>query len=48
MGCGAGGGLLVSLRWRILLRLEAMHLVLFDSDYKRNAQSYVAGFGTYF
>jgi len=44
----AGGGLLVSLRWRILLRLEAMHVVLFDPDSKKSAQSYVAGFGTYF
>jgi hypothetical protein len=44
----AGGGLLISLRWRILLRLEAMNVVLFDPDSKRNVQSYVAGFGTYF
>ncbi len=44
----AGGGLLISLRWRILLRLEALNLVLFDPDSKRNVQSYVAGFGTYF
>lgn len=44
----AGGGLLVSLRWRILVRLEAMEVVLFDPDYKRSAQSFVGGFGTYF
>jgi uncharacterized protein YgiM (DUF1202 family) len=44
----AGGGLLLSLRWRILVRLEAMHVVLFEPDFKRNAQSYVGGFGTYF
>ena len=44
----AGGGLLVSLRWRVLLRLEAMNLVLFAPDSKRNVQSYIAGFGTYF
>lgn len=44
----AGGGLLLSLRWRILVRLEAMHLVLFEADFKRNAQAYVGGLGTYF
>jgi hypothetical protein len=44
----AGGGLLISLRWRILLRLEAMNVVMFEPDYKRSAQSYTAGFGTYF
>jgi hypothetical protein len=44
----AGGGLLVSLRLRILIRLEAMHVVLFDPDFKRNAASYTIGFGTYF
>ena len=44
----AGGGLLVSLRWRILVRLEAMEVVLFDADYKRSAQSFVGGLGTYF
>ena len=44
----AGGGLLISLRWRILVRLEAMHVVMFDSDYKESAQSFAGGFGTYF
>ncbi|HEX3593446.1 MAG TPA: hypothetical protein VHU80_00030 [Polyangiaceae bacterium] len=44
----AGGGLLISLRWRILLRVEALNVVLFDPDSKRNVQSYTAGFGTYF
>jgi hypothetical protein len=43
-----GGGLLISLRWRILLRLEAMQVVLFEPDYKQTAQSFVAGLGTYF
>lgn len=43
-----GGGLLISLRWRILLRIEAMHVVLFEPNFKQNVQSYVAGFGTYF
>jgi hypothetical protein len=44
----AGGGLLFSLRWRIILRLEATNTVLFDADSYRNAQSYVAGLGSYF
>lgn len=44
----AGGGLLVSLRWRILVRLEAMHVVMFDSDFKESAQSFAGGLGTYF
>lgn len=44
----AGGGLLVSLRWRVLFRLEAMNTILFNSDTHDNAQSYTAGFGTYF
>lgn len=44
----AGGGLLVSLRWRIILRLEATHTILFDADSYDNVQSYVAGLGSYF
>lgn len=44
----AGGGLLVSLRWRIILRLEATNTVLFDADSYRNVQSYVGGLGSYF
>ncbi len=44
----AGGGLLISLRWRILLRLEVMQVVLFEPDFKETAQSYTAGLGTYF
>ena len=44
----AGGGLIVSLRWRISLRLEATNTVLFDADSYANAQSYVAGLGSYF
>lgn len=43
-----GGGLLISLRWRILFRLEAMHVVMFEPDFRQSAQSYVAGLGTYF
>ena len=44
----AGGGLLVSLRFRIILRLEATHTVLFDAESYDNLQSYVAGLGSYF
>jgi hypothetical protein len=44
----AGGGLLFSLRWRIILRLEATHTVLFDADSYASAQSYVGGLGSYF
>jgi hypothetical protein len=43
-----GGGLLVSLRWRITLRLEATNTLLFDASAYRNAQSYVGGLGSYF
>src|SRR5262249_9672071 len=43
-----GGGLLISLRWRILLRIEGMYVVLFDPDSKKNAPSFTAGLGTYF
>ncbi len=44
----AGGGLLVSLRWRILLRLEVTNLTLFTADTFRNAQSYAGGLGVFF
>jgi hypothetical protein len=44
----AGGGLLVSLRWRILLRLEANNTVLYTEETYRNVQSYYGGLGTYF
>jgi hypothetical protein len=44
----AGGGLLISLRWRVLLRLEAMNVVMFDSDFKQSALSIAGGLGTYF
>jgi SH3 domain-containing protein len=48
MHARAGGGLLVSLRWRIILRLEATNTALFDAASYRNVQSYVAGLGSYF
>ncbi|MCC6213415.1 MAG: SH3 domain-containing protein [Polyangiaceae bacterium] len=44
----AGGGLLLSLRWRILVRLEATNLVLFTEDSYENVQGYLGGLGTYF
>ena len=44
----AGGGLLVSLRWRITLRLEAHNTLLFDASSYDNAQSFSAGLGSYF
>ncbi|HYQ03562.1 MAG TPA: SH3 domain-containing protein [Polyangiaceae bacterium] len=44
----AGGGLLVSLRWRVLFRLEASNMVLYSEDAYQNVQSYIAGLGTYF
>jgi uncharacterized protein YgiM (DUF1202 family) len=44
----AGGGLLVSLRFRILLRLQATNFVLYTEDSYRNVQSYVGGLGSYF
>jgi hypothetical protein len=48
MHARAGGGLLVSLRWRIILRLEATNTVIFDGDSYENVQSYVGGLGSYF
>jgi len=44
----AGGGLLISLRLRVLLRLEASNIVLFTEDDYENVQSYIGGLGTYF
>jgi len=44
----AGGGLLISFRLRLLVRLEASNVVLFNEDEYDNTQAYVAGLGTYF
>ena len=44
----AGGGVLMALRGRILVRLEATNLTLFDSESVKNAQTYAGGFGVYF
>jgi hypothetical protein len=44
----AGGGILMALRGRILVRLEATNLSLFGADTFKNAQTYSGGFGVYF
>jgi uncharacterized protein YgiM (DUF1202 family) len=44
----AGAGLLVSLRYRILLRLQFSNFVVYTEDRYDNVQSYVAGLGAYF
>ncbi|HEX3851625.1 MAG TPA: hypothetical protein VHW01_11710, partial [Polyangiaceae bacterium] len=44
----AGGGLLISLRWRMLFRLEASNMVLYTEDAYQNVQTYIGGLGTYF
>ena len=44
----AGGGILMALRGRILVRLEVTNMTLFDSDSFKNAQTYSGGFGVYF
>jgi hypothetical protein len=44
----AGGGILMALRGRILVRLEATNMALFDAESFKNAQTYSGGFGVYF
>jgi hypothetical protein len=44
----AGGGLLLALRGRILVRIEATNLTLFNADSYKNAQTYSGGLGVYF
>jgi hypothetical protein len=44
----AGGGILLALRGRILVRLEVTNLTLFKADTFKNAQTYSGGFGVYF
>jgi hypothetical protein len=44
----AGGGVLMALRGRILVRLEVTNMTLFDSESTKNAQTYSGGFGVYF
>jgi hypothetical protein len=44
----AGGGILMALRGRILVRLEVTNMTLFDAESFKNAQTYSGGFGVYF
>jgi len=44
----AGGGFLFGLRGRILVRLEATNLTLFNANRFKNMQTYLAGLGVYF
>jgi hypothetical protein len=44
----AGGGLLFALRNRILVRLEATNMSLFNAESYKNAQTYSGGLGVYF
>jgi hypothetical protein len=44
----AGGGLLLALRNRILVRIEATNLSLFTPESYKNAQTYAGGLGVYF
>jgi Bacterial SH3 domain len=44
----AGGGLMLALRGRILVRLEVTNLSLFKADTFKNAQTYAGGLGVYF
>ncbi len=44
----AGGGLLMALRNRILVRLEVTNLSVFTPETYKNAQTYAGGLGVYF
>jgi len=44
----AGGGILLALRNRILVRIEASNLSVFTPDSYKNAQTYSGGLGVYF
>ncbi len=44
----AGGGFLLALRGRILMRLEATNLTIFTADSYKNAQTFAGGLGVYF
>jgi hypothetical protein len=44
----AGGGFLMALRNRILVRIEATNMTLFTADTYKNAQTVSGGFGVYF
>ncbi len=44
----AGGGILLALRGRILMRFEVTNLTVFTADSYKNAQTFAGGFGVYF
>jgi hypothetical protein len=44
----AGGGILLALRNRILVRIEVTNLSLFNAETYKNAQTYSGGLGVYF
>jgi hypothetical protein len=44
----AGGGFLLALRGRILVRVEVSNLTLFLPDSWKTGQTYSMGFGVYF
>jgi hypothetical protein len=44
----AGGGVLLALRNRILVRLEATNMTLFSPETNRNGQTFAGGLGVYF
>jgi hypothetical protein len=44
----AGGGLLLAFRTRILVRLEATNLTIFNAQTYKNAQTFAGGLGVYF
>jgi hypothetical protein len=44
----AGGGILLALRNRILVRVEVTNLSLFNAETYKNAQTYSGGLGVYF
>jgi hypothetical protein len=44
----AGGGILLALRNRILVRVEVTDLAVFDANSYKNAQTYAGGLGVYF
>ena len=44
----AGGGLLISLRWGVLLRMEATNTILFTADSYDRQLTAIGGLGSYF
>lgn len=44
----AGAGFLINLRFRVALRIETSHFVLFQEDDYDHTQTLIAGLGTYF